>query len=120
MTTTLRKTILGYLLLCLVAQGLAMQAFASSEEVACHSMGSPQILDVDSRGDSRTESQQTEHSQNQPSCCLTDCDMGSCFSALIPTSYSLHSSPFPVSETAYHARLLDSLTVSLFRPPIIS
>ena len=112
MTTTLRKTILGYLLLCLVAQGLAMQAFASSEEVACHSM--------DSRGDSRTESQQTEHSQNQPPCCLTDCDMGSCFSALIPTSYSLHSSPFPVLETTYLALLLDSLTVSLFRPPIIS
>lgn len=102
----------------LVGQGIAAQAFAEAAKVPCHSVESAQTSDKNLQHHTNNN-QQTEHSQNQPSCCMTDCDMGSCFTAVIPADYPLNSSLFPFSETTYLALLSDSQTVSLFRPPII-
>ncbi|MBV1889271.1 MAG: hypothetical protein KUG67_03400, partial [Proteobacteria bacterium] len=113
MTTTLRKTILQFLLLSLVAQGLSAQVFASvafaSVIVPCHSVESAQASDKNLQHyPTNKNNQQTEHSQSQPDCCMTGCDMGSCFSALLPADYPLSSSLFPAMETAYLALLTDS------------
>ena len=130
MISIVRKTILSYLLLCLVAQGLlaqamVMQVFPATMEM-CHTMDSMSLTDMNADTDtdvdentfSQNQSLDQSTAQNQSNCCTTDCDMGNCFSALIPTSYRLHSLPFPVSVTAYLAPLSDSQAVSLFRPPI--
>jgi hypothetical protein len=124
MTTAVRKTILQFLLLCLAVQGMATQVFASvvfsSVTVPCHSVESVQASDKSfQHHPNNNNNQQTGYSQSQPNCCMTDCDMGSCFSALIPADYLLNSSLFPAMETAYLALMTDSQTVSLFRPPII-
>ena len=122
MTISLRKIVLNCLLLCFASQSLAVQGMAfqglgsSPVMVICHSDKLVQAADIDLQD--QHSNRHTEHSQTRSNCCSADCDMGSCFTALLPTYYPLHSFRFPVSETIYAARLSDRQTTSLFRPPI--
>ncbi|MBV1913976.1 MAG: hypothetical protein KUG72_01240 [Pseudomonadales bacterium] len=118
MTTRLRKTILSCLLLCFASQSLAAQDFvfqllgSAPDMVTCHS-NEPVLF-----SDKNQPHQNSARVPVQSDCCSTDCDMGSCFTALFPTYSAFYSPLFPVPETTYVAQLPDQQATSLLRPPI--